>query len=170
MLTSLLAWRRSGYGFFARFKRREDGAAAVEFALVALPFFGLMFAIIELAIFFFASRYLEDGLYNASRKILTQRLTPGTICSSFKTEVENELSTLLSPSKLTLSVTPLSSFSGTGTALDLASAGCTFGGTGQTVIIKASYAYPFQGFRFIAGSASIGKDITLSASTALRVE
>ncbi len=170
MLTSLHAWRRSGSASLARFRRREDGAAAVEFALVVLPFFGLVFAVLELAIFFFASRYLEDGLFNASRKVLTQQMTPATICSAFKTQVENELSQWFSPAKLTLYVTPVSSFSTAGAALDLAAPGCTFGATGQTMLIRATYDYPFQGFRIIAGSTAQGKNITLSASTAFRVE
>jgi Flp pilus assembly protein TadG len=170
MLSSLFAWRRSGFAVFTRFKRREEGAAAVEFALVALPFFGLVFAVIELAIFFTASRYLEDGLFNASRKVLTQRLPSGSICAAFKTEVESELSAWFSPSKLTLFVTPVANFGTAGTALALRAGGCTFGATGQTMLMRATYEYPFQGFRFIAGSTSLGKDIKLSASTAFRVE
>jgi Flp pilus assembly protein TadG len=170
MLASLRNWRRSGYGLLTSFRKKEDGAAAVEFALVALPFFGLIFAVIELAIFFFASRFLEDGLFNASRKVLTQRLDPAGICAAFKTEVNNQLSGWFSPSKLTLTVTPMSSFNGTGTAVDLSAGGCSFGGTGQTMLVRASYVYPFTGFRFISGSTLIGKDIGLSASTAFRVE
>jgi TadE-like protein len=170
MLASLRTWRHSGYNLLTGFRKKEEGAAAVEFALVALPFFGLIFAVIELAIFFFASRFLEDGLYNASRKVLTQRLDPASICSAFKTEVNTQLASWFSPAKLTLSVTPLSSFAGTGTPVDLSGGGCSFGGTGQTMIVKATYAYPFTGFRFISGSTLIGKDIGLSASTAFRVE
>ena len=170
MLKSLLAWRRSGFASLGRFRKREDGAAAVEFALVALPFFGLVFAILELAIFLMASRYLEEGLFNASRKVLTQRLTPATICPTFKSEVESELSAWFSPAKLKLFVTPLSNFSSSGAALDLSAAGCTFGATGQAMLIRATYEYPFQGFRIMSGFVSQGKDITLSASTAFRVE
>jgi Flp pilus assembly protein TadG len=51
--------------FLKRFRRDQDGAAAVEFALVALPFIGMTVAIIELGIFFFATRYFEDGMFNA---------------------------------------------------------------------------------------------------------
>jgi Flp pilus assembly protein TadG len=36
-----------------RLLHREDGVAAVEFALVAAPFLALMFAIIETALVFF---------------------------------------------------------------------------------------------------------------------
>jgi Flp pilus assembly protein TadG len=170
MLASLRTWRYSGYGLLNCFRKKEDGAAAVEFALVALPFFGLIFAVIELAIFFFASRFLEDGLFNASRKVLTQRLDTANICNAFKTEVNTQLSGWFNPTKLTLSVTPLSSFGGAGAPVDLNAGGCSFGATGQTMIVKATYAYPFMGFRFISGSSLIGKDIGLSASTAFRVE
>lgn len=54
-----------------RFVRRQDGAAAVEFALVALPFLALMFAIIETALVFFAGQVLEYATAEASRLILT---------------------------------------------------------------------------------------------------
>ena len=42
-----------------RFRRNRRAAAAVEFALVAPLFFVLLFAIIEVALVFFASQVLE---------------------------------------------------------------------------------------------------------------
>ena len=42
-----------------RFRGNRRGSAAVEFALVAPIFFGLLFAIIETAIMFFAGQVLE---------------------------------------------------------------------------------------------------------------
>ena len=36
--------------------RRDDGAAAVEFALVAAPFIALLFALVEAMVIFFAGR------------------------------------------------------------------------------------------------------------------
>lgn len=64
--------RRIGPGaLLRRFVRKDDGATAVEFALVALPFFALLFAILETAVVFFASQILETGVYNASRLIRT---------------------------------------------------------------------------------------------------
>jgi Flp pilus assembly protein TadG len=170
MLRSLNSWRLSNFRCIKRFGKREDGAAAVEFALVALPFFALMIAIIELGIYYLASRFLEDGVFNASRKVLTQRLASGSICSAFKTEIESELSVWLSPSRLSISVTPLSAFGGAGAAVDLAAAGCNFGASGQTMIVTATYQYPFVGFRFNVSDGKIGADTLLSASTAFRVE
>ena len=42
-----------------RFVRQQDGAAAVEFALVAAPFLALTFAILETAFVFFAQQTLD---------------------------------------------------------------------------------------------------------------
>ncbi len=53
------------------FLRRQEGAAAVEFAMVALPFFALMFAIIETALVFFAGQSLEAAAAEAGRQIMT---------------------------------------------------------------------------------------------------
>ncbi|GGE33133.1 pilus biosynthesis protein TadE [Agaricicola taiwanensis] len=48
-----------------------EGATAVEFALVSVPFFALIFAIIETALVFFAGQLLESATADASRLILT---------------------------------------------------------------------------------------------------
>jgi Flp pilus assembly protein TadG len=170
MRTQGCGGRRLGLAALRRFRTREDGAAAVEFAMVALPFFALIIAVIELAIFFFATRYLEDGLFNASRKVLTNRLDTASICTTFPQEVKNQLASWFKPERLTISVTPLTSFSGSGSAVDLGAGGCTFGATGQTMVIRATYDYPFQGFRFISGSASLGKNYAVTAATAFQVE
>ena len=54
-----------------RFARQQDGAAAVEFALVALPFLALTFAILETALVFFAGQTLEAAATDAGRLIMT---------------------------------------------------------------------------------------------------
>jgi len=51
------------------FSKNQDGATAIEFALVALPFFALIFAIIELAIIFFISSALNNATSEAGRLI-----------------------------------------------------------------------------------------------------
>lgn len=79
----------SGFAKFCRNIRRgyrnDDGAVAIEFAIIALPFFALLFAIIELAIIFFLNSSLESSTFEAARKIRT-----GTFCGdedTFKLEV-----------------------------------------------------------------------------------
>lgn len=54
-----------------RFARHQDGAAAVEFALVALPFLALIFAILETALVFFAGQTLEAAAADSARLIMT---------------------------------------------------------------------------------------------------
>jgi len=54
-----------------RFRRNRRGSAAVEFALVAPMFLAVLFAIIELALVFFASQILETVTQDTARLILT---------------------------------------------------------------------------------------------------
>jgi Flp pilus assembly protein TadG len=54
-----------------RLIRHEDGSTAVEFGLLGIPFFGLMFAIIETSFVFFAGQTLETATADASRLIMT---------------------------------------------------------------------------------------------------
>jgi hypothetical protein len=69
-----------------RFRRDERGATVIEFGLVALPFFGLLFAIIETALVFFAGQALETAVSNAARLIRTgQAQSAGYTVSDFKT-------------------------------------------------------------------------------------
>jgi Flp pilus assembly protein TadG len=60
-----------------RFVRRQDGAAAVEFALVALPFLALTFAILETALVFFAGQTLEAAAADSGRLIMTGQAQSG---------------------------------------------------------------------------------------------
>lgn len=53
------------------FGRRDDGAAAVEFAMVAAPFLAMLFAILETALVFFAGQTLETAVTSSARLILT---------------------------------------------------------------------------------------------------
>ena len=60
-----------------RFAWRQDGSAAVEFALVAAPFLALTFAILETALVFFASQTLEAAASEAGRLIMTGQAQTG---------------------------------------------------------------------------------------------
>ena len=67
-MPSLAAPKRN---ILRRFRHNRRGSAAVEFALVAPIFFGLLFAIIELAMVFFASQVLETVTQDSARVIMT---------------------------------------------------------------------------------------------------
>lgn len=53
------------------FGRSEGGAAAVEFALVALPFLALLGGSLEIALSFWAQANLEQAVYEAARDVYT---------------------------------------------------------------------------------------------------
>jgi Flp pilus assembly protein TadG len=55
----------------SRFRKDENGATAVEFAFVALPFFMLLFGILELAIVFFVNSALVHATSEAGRVLRT---------------------------------------------------------------------------------------------------
>ena len=71
-----------------RLIKQQDGAAAVEFALVAAPFLALVFAIMETAFVFFAGQALETAVADSSRLIMTgQAQTQGLSQATFKNAV-----------------------------------------------------------------------------------
>ncbi len=55
----------------ARFPSDREGATAVEFALVAMPFLCLVAAIVETALAFFAGQVLDNAVSSASRQLYT---------------------------------------------------------------------------------------------------
>jgi len=70
------------------FARNNRGAVAVEFALLALPFFTIVAAILETAIVFLASQVLESSVHDTARLIKTGQAqsVPLTV-SQFKTKL-----------------------------------------------------------------------------------
>src|SRR6201988_5207923 len=71
-----------------RLLRQQDGAAAIEFGLVAALFLALVFAIMETAIVFFAGQALETAAADSARLIMTgQAQTQGMSQAAFKNAV-----------------------------------------------------------------------------------
>lgn len=59
---------------FARFAKARRGSAAVEFALVVIPFFLLTFGLVEVAMMGFAQSTLNNAVSETSREIRTGQL------------------------------------------------------------------------------------------------
>lgn len=62
---------RSARKNFLGLLRNQRGATAVEFGLVAMPFFAVLFTIIETALMFWTSQVLDEAVTQASRTLLT---------------------------------------------------------------------------------------------------
>lgn len=55
----------------ALWPRRTDGAVAIEFALVALPFFAMVIGLLEVSLMYASAVVLEGGTVQAARAIRT---------------------------------------------------------------------------------------------------
>lgn len=134
-----------------RFVRQQDGAAAVEFALVAAPFLALVFAILETAFVFFASQTLEAAAADSARLIMTgQAQTAGYSQAAFKTQVCARIFGLFDCANgVYVKVKSYSSFTSISNAspvvngnLDTSAMTYTPGGPGCIVVVSLYYQWP----------------------------
>jgi len=74
--------------FLARFRRADDGTAAIEFGILAFPFFLLVFATIEAFIAFAGEQLLENAVDTMGREIRTGQITSNTGRATDMTETQ----------------------------------------------------------------------------------
>jgi len=163
--------------------RRQDGAAAVEFALIATPFLALIFAIIESALVFFAGQSLETTVAAASRQIMTGQAmttaqhTGGTIpwsAADFKSAVCAQLSTMFDCSKLYVSAQTYTDFASANTSTPVQNGQVTVdynnlpfntGGPGSIVVVQLYYQWPIYVSLLSNNLANVGTDRLLVATS-----
>lgn len=83
-----MAARSKGAGPIGRLVRSRDGVAAIEFAILALPFFLIVFAIIETFVAYAGEQLLQNAVDDLSRKIRTGQITYGLGRDTNKDEAE----------------------------------------------------------------------------------
>lgn len=134
-----------------RFARKDDGAAAIEFGLVAAPFLALVFAIMETAVVFFAGQALETAAADSARLIMTgQAQSQGFDQAKFKAEVCKKIFGLFNCSGgVNVDVRTYSSFSAVDLTKPIDSNGNLInnftyqpGGPGDIVVVRLLYQYP----------------------------
>jgi Flp pilus assembly protein TadG len=135
-----------------RFARRNDGAAAVEFGMVAAPFLALMFAIMETALVFFAGQTLETAVADSARLIMTgQAQSQSFDAGQFKTSVCSKIGGLFDcAGGLYVDVKTYSSFGSIDNSspvdangnLKTSGFGYTPGGPGDIVVVRLMYQWP----------------------------
>ena len=82
--------------FIKRYNKSEDGATAIEFALVAAPFFYLLMAIFETGLMLFSEYVIENGTADAARLIRTGQVQEqGMSQADFKAQVCGGLASFL---------------------------------------------------------------------------
>lgn len=94
------------------FLRDESGVTAVEFGLLALPFFTILAAILETAVVFLAGQLLDTAVQDASRFIRTgQMQSAGYTLTQFRDNVCDRLYGLFRCNGLFVDVQTSGSFS-----------------------------------------------------------
>lgn len=171
---------RRGEAALRRFHGDADGATAVEFALVAIPFLALLFAIIEVGLLFFADNSLDYATNNAARLIRTgQAQTQNFSAAAFKTTICTQLTPLLACDGLQLDVRPIANFAAAADpipkkkdgTLDPANFSYDMGKAGQIVLVRTYYEWPLILNIFGNSLANLadGKRL-ISATVALKIE
>jgi Flp pilus assembly protein TadG len=161
----------------AAFRDARRGATAVEFAMLALPFFSLTCGIIEIGLIFIVSTTLENATSDTARMIRTGQLQTvgGATASTFATQICTELSWLGScASNLNVDVRTFSQFSAItapqpikNNAFDPTAMTFQMGGPGDIVVVHAYYQWSLftplmnQGLQNLSG----GKMLITSAAT-----
>lgn len=142
-----------------RFARDERGVTAVEFGILAIPFFAIIAAIMETAMIFFAGQVLDSAVQDSSRLIRTgqaQSATPAYSPQQFKDAVCAGLLGLFDCTKLRINVGVIDDFSVATigyplkTDSDCTAALCDWtlsesyvpGSGGDVVMVQAYYKWP----------------------------
>jgi Flp pilus assembly protein TadG len=138
-----------------RFGANQDGAAALEFAIVSIPLFALILASLQTAIVFFEDEALQTATYKSARQLMTgSAQQAGMTQSQFQTAVcanapsfncGNIMVDVESASSFSsISTSPLQpTYNGSGQVTNTWS--YNPGGPGDIVIIRVMYDWPVVG-------------------------
>mgnify|MGYP001344802319 FL=1 len=142
---------------FARLRRDDSGATAVEMALIAAPFFAILFAIVQIGFRFFVAEALDTAVAEASRRIMTGQVQGNaaiTTPAQFRDQVLCNATNRILPSfmdcnKVVVDVRRLSTFADAAfadSAADLLRGVTTPtydpGAKGTIIVARAAYGIP----------------------------
>jgi Flp pilus assembly protein TadG len=157
IIASLSVRYRRARAALTRLAGATHGAAAVEFALIAVPFIALLLAIFQTAVVMFAAQALETATEIAARQImtgqaqsssLTQAQFRNLICptSSGGTPAANALPALIDCSKLIIDVRVANNFSSADTSKNVfttpSQAQFSPGSGGSINVVRVLYQLP----------------------------
>lgn len=134
----------------ARFLRHRKGATAVEFAMISVPFFALLMAVVETALVFFANQVLETGVHEAARLIRTgQAQSQGFSETQFRQEICDRITSMFTCANVKTDVRTYASFAAANLNKPLDNDGNLVenfayqpGGASEIVVVRAYYEWP----------------------------
>jgi Flp pilus assembly protein TadG len=141
---------------FVQVKTKEDGAAAIEFALVAMPFFGLLFGIFEMAYVFWANGVFTEAVNPVARLVLVGKAQTSNMDEgAFREKICERASAMFDCEKFVIDVRPYPSFreiKEVGLVKDgqVEAVQYNTGSTGEIIMVRVGYPWksimPFVGF------------------------
>jgi Flp pilus assembly protein TadG len=160
------------------FIRRQEGAAAVEFAIVAAPFMALVMAILQTALVYYAGQVLDTAVADASRIVLTGSVQSTSMTQTqFADAVCKKIPGLFDCSGLMIDVQTVTSFANANTAapvLTFDAAGKVTNGwqynpgnAGDIVVMRVMYQWPVPMGPLGFGLANVSNGNLLLLSTAV---
>lgn len=160
--------------------RNRDGSAAVEFAFVALPFFLMIFAVLEVALIFTLDSILENATIATGRLVRTgQASAQGMTAAQFKTNLCSRMSVFSGgcEANATIDVRVIPQFDTNppdplaGEGFDPAGLTYDNGNPGNLILVRVWYKHPLVTSFLSQGLSSIGdRTAVLTATTAFRNE
>lgn len=157
-----------------RFRRDRNGSVAVQFAMIAVPFFLMLFAIIETALVFFATQVLETATQDSARLIMTGQAQMSSMSATqFKTNLCNRLTGLFTCANVDVDVRSFPTFGSIAFNNPISGGNyvnpTTFqpGGAGQIVVVRTFYQWQLflTGLGYDLGNLNGNKRLLVATAT-----
>lgn len=137
--------------FCRKFIRRKDGATAVEFSFLLMPYVIMSLGIIELSLMFTSESLLEGSVSKASRQIKTgqlQRSGAENLETEFRTELCNHARVLINCDDVVIEARVMNSFNDIASMQpqfdedgNMLAQGFDAGGSSDRVLVRVAYRY-----------------------------
>ena len=125
------------------FRGDENGAAGIEFALIAPLLFFALLSLIEIGVLGMMTSGLNNAVVDASRRIRTGREDAATSASTFEDQICARLPFTSCRDRLVVSVQKFSGFANASSAVTAAPQGqFDKGGPSDIILVKADYKWP----------------------------
>lgn len=139
--------------FIRKWLRREEGATAIEFSLVAIPYFMLSLGIMELSLMYASASLLEGATDSAARLIRTGQIQQSSSDPEmmFRDAMCDFVNVLIDCNDVTIEVRTMTSygdFDSMAPVFDedgnMVSQGFNAGGSNDRILIRVGYRYTMK--------------------------
>jgi Flp pilus assembly protein TadG len=173
------AAHRPRHRLLTRFGTAAEGAVAVEFALVAIPFFAMLFAILQTALVFFAGQVFQTAVSDSARLIMTgQAQAQKFDQAGFKQQICNRLLSVFNCDGVSVDVSVAATLGSATPApipikkdkVDTSGFGYNAGNGCNIVTVRAVYVWPLFVTPVDLGLKDVGNGHMLVATAVFRNE